>query len=645
MTSRSVRFDELPLASPILNAVLELGFDTPTQIQQEAIPMILGGHDVMAAAQTGTGKTAAFSLPILSQLVDLPAAKPNHCHALILTPTRELAQQVFEAVKTFSKKTRLKAVVAYGGVSINTQMMAMRRGADILIACPGRLLDLETRGAVKLGQVTHLVLDEADRMLDMGFINDIQRITKKMPPKRQNLMFSATFSPEIRALAGDFMTDTQQINIAPQDTTSRNITQWIVPIDSGKKNQALIHMIGANNWTQVLVFCKTKHGANRLADQLSDAGLKASAIHSDKSQGARARALKDFKNGRVRVLTATDIAARGIDINELPIVVNYELPLTPADYVHRIGRTGRAHSEGQAISLVSHDETDRLVSVERLIKQVLELRELEEFPLSRPLVRREGSKGRSNGRPRNKSGSNGPRRDSRGGSGRSEGGYKGNSNSSAPRSEGGYKGNSSNPSRGQGGYKGNSNSSSSRSDGNSRPASSGYQGKPSSGYQGRSGSDNRGSDRPSASAAPSKVDDNFGNSKSYDPNQNASKYKAQRQPRSYSDTQRSFKDDQPADRRSSYQGKKPAGAGGANSSSDRGSKRFDNATGKPTHAGKKPYDSKRSGPARSGSPRSDDNRGNDRGENRGNTRGNSQGNAEQSGYKTFKSRPKPRSDS
>ena len=230
MTSRSVRFDELPLASPILNAVLELGFDTPTQIQQEAIPMILGGHDVMAAAQTGTGKTAAFSLPILSQLVDLPAAKPNHCHALILTPTRELAQQVFEAVKTFSKKTRLKAVVAYGGVSINTQMMAMRRGADILIACPGRLLDLETRGAVKLGNVTHLVLDEADRMLDMGFINDIQRITKKMPAKRQNLMFSATFSPEIRALAGDFMTDTQQINIAPQDTTSKNITQWVVPI-------------------------------------------------------------------------------------------------------------------------------------------------------------------------------------------------------------------------------------------------------------------------------------------------------------------------------------------------------------------------------------------------------------------------------
>ena len=364
-------FNSLGLSDPILKAVSEKGYTTPSPIQQKAIPFILEDRDVMAAAQTGTGKTAGFTLPLLELLSDGPRAKPNHIRTLVLTPTRELAAQVWESVTTYSKYLPITSTVVFGGVKINPQMMKLRKGVDVLVATPGRLLDLYNQNAVKFDQVEVFILDEADRMLDMGFINDIKKVIKLLPSKRQNLLFSATFSDDIRKLAKGLVNNPAEISVAPANSTAENVKQWICPVDKKKKSSLLLELIVDNQWQQVLVFSKTKHGANKLTTYLNEGGIKAAAIHGNKSQGARTKALADFKNNAVRVLVATDIAARGLDINHLPQVVNFDLPNVPEDYVHRIGRTARAGASGQAISLVSADEFKLLSDIERLIKTIL----------------------------------------------------------------------------------------------------------------------------------------------------------------------------------------------------------------------------------------------------------------------------------
>lgn len=366
-----ISFDSLALHGDILRALHEQGYEAPTPIQQEAIPAVLAGHDVLASAQTGTGKTAGFTLPILQKLIENTDVPKNRrpVRALILTPTRELAAQVAESVKEYSQHLKIRSLVVFGGVSINPQMMKLRGGVDILIATPGRLLDLEHQNAVDLSKVEILVLDEADRMLDMGFIHDIRRITSKLPAKRQNLLFSATFSDEIKQLANKILHKPVTIEVAPRNSASSQIEQFVHLVDKKRKAELLSYMIGRDNWQQVLVFTRTKHGANRLAENLNHDGIKSAAIHGNKSQGARTRALADFKSGQIRVLVATDIAARGIDIEQLPYVVNYELPNVPEDYVHRIGRTGRAESTGKAVSLVCVDEAKLLKDIERLLKK------------------------------------------------------------------------------------------------------------------------------------------------------------------------------------------------------------------------------------------------------------------------------------
>ncbi|MAC13598.1 DEAD/DEAH box helicase [Alcanivorax sp. IL3] len=365
-------FTSLGLGDDLLAAVADQGYHTPSPIQAQAIPAVLSGRDVMAAAQTGTGKTAGFTLPLLERLRAGKAASNNQVRALVLTPTRELAAQVAESVATYGKNLPLTSTVVFGGVKVNPQMQRLRGGADILVATPGRLLDLYQQNAVKFDHLEILVLDEADRMLDMGFIHDIRKILSKLPPKRQNLMFSATFSPEIRALAKGLVNDPVEIDVSPRNTTTELVTQWIAPVDKQRKAALLTHLIQDNNWFQVLVFSRTKHGANKLAKQLESNGIEAAAIHGNKSQNARTRALADFKNGKIRALVATDIAARGLDIEQLPQVVNVDLPNVPEDYVHRIGRTGRAGATGQAISLVSADEAQQLKDIERLTQQQLE---------------------------------------------------------------------------------------------------------------------------------------------------------------------------------------------------------------------------------------------------------------------------------
>jgi len=365
-------FTSLGLGDDLLAAVADQGYHTPSPIQAQAIPAVLSGRDVMAAAQTGTGKTAGFTLPLLERLRAGKAASNNQVRALVLTPTRELAAQVAESVTTYGKNLPLTSTVVFGGVKVNPQMQRLRGGADILVATPGRLLDLYQQNAVKFDHLEILVLDEADRMLDMGFIHDIRKILSKLPPKRQNLMFSATFSPEIRALAKGLVNDPVEIDVSPRNTTTELVTQWIAPVDKQRKAALLTHLIQDNNWFQVLVFSRTKHGANKLAKQLESNGIEAAAIHGNKSQNARTRALADFKNGKIRALVATDIAARGLDIEQLPQVVNVDLPNVPEDYVHRIGRTGRAGATGQAISLVSADEAQQLKDIERLTQQQLE---------------------------------------------------------------------------------------------------------------------------------------------------------------------------------------------------------------------------------------------------------------------------------
>jgi ATP-dependent RNA helicase RhlE len=365
-------FDSLGLSADVLRAVAEQGYTVPTPIQARVIPVVLDGRDVMAGAQTGTGKTAGFALPLLQRLRAAPA--PNgrrQIRALILTPTRELAAQVGESVKTYGKYLPLTSGIVFGGVNINPQTALLRRGVDILVATPGRLLDHVSQRNVDFRHVEVLVLDEADRMLDMGFLPDIKRVLALLPPRRQNLLFSATFPPDIQALATKLLTSPVRVEVAPPNATADRIEQLVYFAEKADKRELLSWLIGANDWRQVLVFTRTKHGANRLTKQLEQDGFAAAAIHGNKSQAARTRALADFKRGAIRVLVATDVAARGIDISELPHVVNYELPDVAEHYVHRIGRTGRAGNEGVAVSLVSRDERDSLKGIERLLGKQL----------------------------------------------------------------------------------------------------------------------------------------------------------------------------------------------------------------------------------------------------------------------------------
>lgn len=364
-------FSQLGLSAPLLKAVSALGYESPSAIQEQAIPVVLSGKDVLAAAQTGTGKTAGFALPILEKLSKGKKVTGNQVRALILTPTRELAAQVEDNIQGFNQFLNLKTTVVFGGVGINPQMKRLRGGSDILVATPGRLLDLYQQNAVKFDQLEVLVLDEADRMLDMGFIHDIKRILKLLPAKRQNLMFSATFSPTVTALAETITSSPVKISVTPPNSTVKEVSQRLITVDKSKKLGALTALIKRENWNQTLVFSRTKHGANRIATKLSSAGIPSAAIHGNKSQGARTRALSEFKEGKISVLVATDIAARGIDIAQLPIVVNLDLPNTPADYVHRIGRTGRAGASGEAWSFVSTDELQQLKDIETLIQKLL----------------------------------------------------------------------------------------------------------------------------------------------------------------------------------------------------------------------------------------------------------------------------------
>jgi ATP-dependent RNA helicase RhlE len=371
-------FSQLGLSDAIVRAVTEHGYTVPTPIQTQAIPAVLAGGDLLAGAQTGTGKTAGFTLPILNRLSTdkVGAALPSKTstravRALILTPTRELAAQVEESVRVYGKYTQLNSAVIFGGVGINPQIKQLKHGVDILVATPGRLLDHMEQRTVDLSKVEILILDEADRMLDMGFIRDIKKVLAALPPKRQNLLFSATFSEEIKALADGLLNKPAMIEVARRNSTVEVIAQKIHPVDRDKKHPMLAHLIKSNKWTQVLVFTRTKHGANKLVEQLGADGIGAMAIHGNKSQTARTKALSEFKDGSLQVLVATDIAARGIDIDQLPHVVNYDLPNIPEDYVHRIGRTGRAGATGEAVSLVCVDEHEMLKDIEKLIKQAL----------------------------------------------------------------------------------------------------------------------------------------------------------------------------------------------------------------------------------------------------------------------------------
>ncbi|HXZ51711.1 MAG TPA: DEAD/DEAH box helicase [Burkholderiales bacterium] len=374
----SKSFEGLGLSAALVRAVAEQGYTEPTPIQSQAIPVVLAGRDLLAAAQTGTGKTAGFTLPMLQRL---GATQPGHraVRALILVPTRELAAQVRESVRTYGRHQPLRTAVIFGGVGINPQIDELRRGVDIVVATPGRLLDHLQQKTVSLDRVEILVLDEADRMLDMGFIPDVRRILAQLPKERQNLLFSATFPEEIRKLAASFMRDPATVEVARRNTPAELVAQVAHPVDAGRKRALLAHLVKSNDWRQVLVFTRTKHGANRLAEQLSRDGIEADAIHGNKSQNARTRTLKRFKDNELRVLVATDIAARGLDIESLPHVVNFDLPHVPEDYVHRIGRTGRAGSSGEAVSLVSQEERPLLAAIEKLMNRSVESRTIPGF--------------------------------------------------------------------------------------------------------------------------------------------------------------------------------------------------------------------------------------------------------------------------
>ena len=374
-----MNFDELNLAPAILRAVQEQGYTAPTPIQAQAIPVVLGGHDLLAGAQTGTGKTAGFTLPMLQLLSTRPAAKAGAIRALVLTPTRELAAQVEEAIRAYGQYLELTSTVIFGGVGMNPQINRIARGVDILVATPGRLLDLEGQNHIDLSHVEILVLDEADRMLDMGFIHDVKKVLALLPKHKQSLLFSATFSDEIRELAGNLLKDPKSVQVTPPNTTVERIAQVIYPVGRNRKKDVLAHLVGENDWSQVLVFTRTKFGANKVADFLNDKGIKSMALHGNKSQSARTQALAEFKTGDLRALVATDIAARGIDIDELPHVVNFDIPNVPEDYVHRIGRTGRAGNSGEAVSLVCMDEEGFMHEIERFTKQQIPVRMLDGF--------------------------------------------------------------------------------------------------------------------------------------------------------------------------------------------------------------------------------------------------------------------------
>ena len=409
-------FKKLGLSDKLLKAISDEGYNEPTPIQKQAIPIILQKRDVLAGAQTGTGKTAGFTLPLLQMLDDgLPSKGKRQVRALILTPTRELAAQVAQSVETYGKYLHFKSTVIFGGVGVNPQISTLRKGVDIVIATPGRLLDLIEQKALNLSQVECLILDEADRMLDMGFIRDIRKILALLPKKRQNLLFSATFSKEIKKLADTLLDNPALIEVARANKTGEQIKQIVYPVDKKRKRELISYLIGSNNWKQVLVFTRTKHGANRLCEQLGKDGLSSAAIHGNKSQGARTRALANFKEGTVRVLVATDIAARGIDIEELPHVINFELPNIPEDYVHRIGRTGRAGSVGEAISLVCIDEDELLQNIEKLTKYKIPKVKIKGFELDPTIkaepIQKQGNRSRKSG-GQNSRGHKPPRRES-----------------------------------------------------------------------------------------------------------------------------------------------------------------------------------------------------------------------------------------
>ena len=401
-------FKSLGLSEALLKAISKKGYSTPSPIQQKAIPAVLEGKDVLASAQTGTGKTAGFTLPMLQILSQGQSLRHRPVRALVLTPTRELAAQVYANVKEYGEYLDLRSAVIFGGVNQRPQVAQLRQGVDILVATPGRLIDLHSQGVLSLSKIEILVLDEADRMLDMGFLRDIERIMKMMPSRRQNLMFSATFSKEIRRLANGILHHPVQVEATPENTTVDAINQKVYRVAKGLKTGLIIKLISEGNWKQVLVFTRTKHGANKLCKKMISAGISAAAIHGNKSQGARTKALAGFKNGSVRILVATDIAARGLDIPLLPHVVNFELPNISEDYVHRIGRTGRAGASGEAISLVSADETSFLRGIEKLVGERIPVAVVEGFepdPNASTEPIKQGQ-GRQNNRPRNSNSNN-----------------------------------------------------------------------------------------------------------------------------------------------------------------------------------------------------------------------------------------------
>lgn len=373
-------FASLGLIDPLLRTLDALDYRTPTPVQKAAIPAVLKGRDVLAAAQTGTGKTAGFALPLLQKLtMEGPKVAGNSVRALVLAPTRELAEQVQKSIQTYGQDLPLRSYAVYGGVSINPQMMALRKGIDVLVATPGRLLDLYRQNAVKFNQLRLLVLDEADRMLDLGFAQELDELFAALPKKRQTLLFSATFSDAIRQMAKELLRDPLNIEVAPRNTAARTVKQWLIPVDKKRKGELFLHLLGERRWGQVLVFAKTRKGVDQLVEGVQAAGVAADSIHGDKPQPARLRALERFKAGEVQVLVATDVAARGLDIHDLPQVVNLDLPIVAEDYVHRIGRTGRAGASGEAISLVCADEVDQLAAIENLIGQVLPRRDEPDF--------------------------------------------------------------------------------------------------------------------------------------------------------------------------------------------------------------------------------------------------------------------------
>jgi ATP-dependent RNA helicase RhlE len=435
-------FSDLGLLPELLRAVTDKGYDSPSPIQLEAIPAVLGGRDILAAAQTGTGKTAGFVLPILQRLMTDQAHGSNRApRALVLTPTRELAAQVAQSARDYGKYAQLRTYQVFGGVSINPQITALRAGCDILVATPGRLLDLAQQRALDLSKVQVLVLDEADRMLDMGFINDIRRVIKLLPTVRQNLLFSATYSDDIRGLAERLLRNPLSIQVAPRNAPIELVEQRAYRVQKDHKRHLLVHLIQEGQWRQVLIFTRTKHGANRLTQQLCDAGIDAAAIHGNKSQAARVKALEMFKRGQVRALVATEVAARGLDIKELPQVVNYELPNVPEDYVHRIGRTGRAGAGGEAVSLVSSDEASLLRDIERVLRRAIPVAQTPQFKMVESVQRPDAGANRDfNTRPER------PQGGGRGNGGRGGGFARG----SGPRA--GANGSRSNPGNRQAGH-------------------------------------------------------------------------------------------------------------------------------------------------------------------------------------------------